>query len=157
VTVKLTSPALGEGVGYEYTGPLEAWLKLEGYAVTTSATPESHLLTTAALPADDPTLAINREAAGQPFGLSGRLATVTASAIAPATGLAAGGTEVTITGDHMVDVTGITFGGVAATEVVVVDDQHVTCTTPAHAAGAVDVIITDSDGSVTKTAFYTYT
>jgi hypothetical protein len=36
----------------------------------------------------------------------------------------------------------IAFGGVAATEVVVVSDKKVTAKTPQHAAGAVDVIVT---------------
>jgi hypothetical protein len=32
VTVTLTSPVLGQAVGYAYTGPLESWLLSEGYA-----------------------------------------------------------------------------------------------------------------------------
>jgi hypothetical protein len=81
----------------------------------------------------------------------------TVTAIAPANGLAAGNTAVTLTGTGLAGVEGVTFGGAAATQVVVVDDQHVTCRTPAHAAGAVTVVVQDDAGDVTKPAFYTYT
>lgn len=157
MAIKLTSPVFGQPAGATFSGPASVvpWLIAEGYAFD-DANVTDHINQRAVLPADDPQLAVNREAPGQPFGLSGRLAVVTASAIVPNTGLAAGGTDVVITGDHMVDVTGVTFGGVAATNVVVVDDQHVKCTTPPHAAGAVTVVITDSDGSATKPTFYTY-
>lgn len=81
----------------------------------------------------------------------------TVTGIAPNSGPAAGGTAVTITGTQMTGVTGVTFGGVAATAVVVVNDTTVTAVTPAHAIGAVDVVTTDADGSFTSVAGFTYT
>jgi len=50
---------------------------------------------------------------------------------------------VTITGTNFVSPVTVTFGGVAATNVVFVNSDEITATTPAHAAGAVDVVVTD--------------
>ena len=44
------------------------------------------------------------------------------------------------------DTTGVTFGGTAGTAFTKVDDETVQVTTPAHAAGAVDVVVQDADG-----------
>lgn len=82
--------------------------------------------------------------------------TATATAITPATGAAAGGTAVAITGTNLSGCEGVTFDGVAATSVVVVSNERITCVTPAHAAGAVTVVIKDDAGDLTKAAFYTF-
>lgn len=74
----------------------------------------------------------------------------------PATGAAAGGTAVTITGEDFTGATGVTFGGTAATSVVVVSDTSITCVTPAKTAGAYDVVVTTPAGSDTLTNGYTY-
>ncbi len=72
-----------------------------------------------------------------------------------------GGTNsVTITAaDHSFS-TGCTvkFGTTPATSVVVVDDNHITCVVPAHAAGAVTVTVTTADtvSSGTVPGGYTY-
>lgn len=79
------------------------------------------------------------------------------ASITPATGAAAGGTSVTINGDDFTGATGVTFGGVAATGFTLVSDDQITCTTPAHAAGPVDVVVVDPDGNGTLTAGFTYT
>jgi hypothetical protein len=68
----------------------------------------------------------------------------------------AGGTNVTITGTSLTGATAVTFGGAAATNVVVVDDTTITATTPAHAAGAVDVVVITPSGTGTGTNAYTY-
>ena len=78
------------------------------------------------------------------------------SAVSPATGAAAGGTTVAITGVNLAGVTGVTFDGDAATNVTVVSNSRVTCTTPAHAAGAVDVVVDDDGADVTVTNGFTY-
>lgn len=52
----------------------------------------------------------------------------------------------------------ITFGGSSATNVLVTSSTTITATTPAHAAGAVDVVITKGDGNQQSvTGAYTYT
>lgn len=80
----------------------------------------------------------------------------TFTSVTASSGTTAGGTNVTIVGTHLLGTTGVTFGGVAATNVHVVDATHVTCTTPAHASGAVSVVITTKDGPVTAASAFTY-
>lgn len=81
----------------------------------------------------------------------------TVASITPNAGLAAGGLAgVVIKGQNLGGVTAVSFGGTAATAVSVVDDQTVICTTPAHAAGAVNVVLTDDSGSTTVTNGFTY-
>lgn len=88
-------------------------------------------------------------------------ATSTATAIAltsisPSSGTASGGTGFTLTGTNLTGATAVTFGGLAATSVNVVNSTTVTGVTPAHAAGAVDVVITAPQGTATLTGGYTY-
>ena len=78
------------------------------------------------------------------------------SDVAPNTGGIAGGDVVTITGESLDGATGVNFGGVAGTEFAVTDDTEITVTTPAHAAGAVDVEIVDDGGNVTVVGGFTY-
>jgi hypothetical protein len=63
---------------------------------------------------------------------------------------------VTLTGVGFTGATGVTFGGTAATSVNVVNSTTVTAVTPAHATGAVDVVITTPSGSATSTNGFTY-
>jgi hypothetical protein len=67
------------------------------------------------------------------------------SSVSPATGPAAGATGITITGTNFVSGATVTLGGTAATSVVVVSATQITATTPAHAAGAVTVTVTNPD------------
>jgi hypothetical protein len=76
--------------------------------------------------------------------------------VSPSSGSASGGTGVTLTGVGLTGATGVTFGGNAATSVNVVNSTTATAVTPAHAAGAVDVVITTPSGSATDTNGYTY-
>jgi hypothetical protein len=80
------------------------------------------------------------------------------TSISPASGAKTGATLVTIRGGGFstaVPVT-LTFGGVAATDVTVVDAVTLTARTPAHAAGKVDVAITTSKGSTTSAAGFRF-
>jgi hypothetical protein len=76
--------------------------------------------------------------------------------ITPMSGTAAGGTPVTLSGEGLTGSTGVTFGGTAATAVVVVNDANITCVTPAHAAGGVAVVVANPRGNVTMPAAYTF-
>ena len=69
----------------------------------------------------------------------------TVSGVDPPDGLAVGGTPVTITGADFVAGATVTFGGAAATTVSVDDPGTITADTPAHAAGPVDVVVTNPD------------
>lgn len=54
---------------------------------------------------------------------------------------------VTIVGDNLTGTSGVTFGGVAGTAVVVVNDSVITVTLPAGTEGVVDVIVTTAVGA----------
>ena len=62
MAVELTSPVLGQDVGYVYTGPLESWLLAEGYAKQDGYTGPgvSNIGATAVSPDQIPTDAANR-------------------------------------------------------------------------------------------------
>jgi len=88
-----------------------------------------------------------------PGGLSGTLtngytyvAPPTVTNVVPDSGTTAGGTSVTISGTNFVSGATVSFGGTAATGVTVVNATTITADTPARAAGAVDVEVTNSDG-----------
>src|ERR1019366_6300280 len=103
-------------------------------------------------------------AVSNPGGQSGSLASAftyiaspTVSSVAPNNGPVAGGTAVTITGTNFAAGATVTFGGTAATSVVVVNSTTITATTPAGSAGAVTVTVTNSGGqSGSLTNGFTY-
>lgn len=67
--------------------------------------------------------------------------------VTPSTGLAAGGTAVTISGNGFTGATAVTFGGTAATSIVVVNANTITATSPAKAVGTYDVRVTTPNGA----------
>ena len=77
--------------------------------------------------------------------------------VTPKDGPAAGGTPVTLTGNYYTTTadTDVLFDGVSATDLLVLDSQTLTCTTPAHSAGDVDVTVINSNGSGTLTDGFT--
>jgi hypothetical protein len=84
------------------------------------------------------------------------VAAPTITSVSPVTGPTSGGTAVTITGTDLNGATEVTFGGVPATTVVVVDATTLTAVTLAHPAGPVDVSVTTVGGSGTATDAFTY-
>ncbi len=86
--------------------------------------------------------------------VSGAVPTVTS--VSPNSGSTAGGTAVTITGTNFATGSTVTFGGTAATNVVVVSGTMITATTPAHAAGAVTVTVTVNGQSGSLISAFTY-
>lgn len=66
--------------------------------------------------------------------------------INPNMGPNTGGTAVTVTGTNFVSGATVSFGGTAATSVTFVDSTQLDVVTPAHAAGVVDVTVTNPDG-----------
>jgi len=155
------TPGVGNDNQTDYTGAIKA----DGLNHLAAA---DGGLATGVLPADDPTLAENREDPYWPddegdvehdydFDAGGVDTDVpNIETVEPATGDIAGGTVVTIKGQNLIRVTGVTFGGVAGTAFDVVDDDEVTVTTPAHAAGAVAVVATNPSGTDTIAAGFTY-
>ncbi|GIH95420.1 IPT/TIG domain-containing protein [Planobispora siamensis] len=81
----------------------------------------------------------------------------TIAAVSPATGPAAGGTVITITGSGFTADAAVTVDGVAATAVDVDTATKLKCTTPAGSAGPADVVVTTAGGSATKAGAFTYT
>jgi hypothetical protein len=85
---------------------------------------------------------------------------LTISGVSPTQGPTTGGTTATITGSGFQTGATVTFGGVAATNVTVVAGNGIiTAVTPAHAAGPVDVVVTNPSGtpiSATLTGGFTY-
>jgi autotransporter-associated beta strand protein len=123
--------------------------------------------TSAGLPATLPTIGTNNSgkiAVFQWTSLTGLTVTLTNpppkfTSITPNRGNTGGGTVVTIVGTGFVTGVslGVTIGGNAATGVSVIDSTHIVATTPAHAAGAVWVNVTNGDGQSVNTAgAYTY-
>ena len=90
-------------------------------------------------------------AAGQTSGLQAQTTFTDAlsiTGVSPNSGPTLGGTSVTITGTQFVNGQApfkLKFGGVDATNVAIVDSTHLSATTPAHAAGAVDVVVSDKN------------
>jgi hypothetical protein len=72
---------------------------------------------------------------------------VTVTSVSPVGGTIAGGSAVTINGTGFNAGATVTFGGSAATNVVVVSAIKITARTPAHAAGSVNVTVTNTDTS----------
>jgi hypothetical protein len=80
----------------------------------------------------------------------------TITGISPSSGRDIGGTTVVITGTNFFS-TGlsVTFGGLT-TSCTHDSDSQLTCTTPAHPAGSVDVVIENTYGSETDYSGFTY-
>ena len=76
--------------------------------------------------------------------------------ISPSSGSTSGNDVVTITGTNLTGTSGITFGGASGTSVTVNSATSVTVTTPSASAGAKDVVLTTTDGSVTSVGGFTY-
>ncbi len=79
----------------------------------------------------------------------------TITTVNPASGSSTGGQSVTITGTNFTSASAVTFGGTTASFTIDSSTQ-ITATTPAHVAGAVDVVVTTPDGSATAANAYTY-
>jgi uncharacterized protein YhjY with autotransporter beta-barrel domain len=84
------------------------------------------------------------------------LAAPTLTVASPSNGPAVGGTSVTLTGTNLSGATSVTFGGTAATSFTVNSAASITVTTPAHAAGAADIVVTTPNGAATLSGGYTY-
>ena len=69
--------------------------------------------------------------------------------IDPASGSAAGGVAVTLTGAHFADGAEVFFGALPATDVVVVDDTTITAVTPAGSPGRSSVTIRQAGAAAT--------
>ena len=81
------------------------------------------------------------------------------TAISPGSGSNAGGTTVSISGTGFTSALNgatVTFGGVAGTNLQVLDAASLTVKVPAHANGTVDVMVTMGNQTITALAAFTY-
>ena len=108
---------------------------------------------TVTLTASSPSIGITVDANSLSYTV---YAAPTVTGVSPSGGLPAGGTSVTITGTNFTGATGVTFGGTAATNVVVVSATSITAKTPAKTAGAVSVVVTTPGGTNAANTLYTY-
>jgi hypothetical protein len=125
------------------------------WGVATSSAPATDMATILALPGSWPwyptgTALVRKDQWGA------LLSPPAVDAVSPNTGGIAGGTPVVITGHGLIGSTGVTFGGTAGTSFSVVNDTQVNVTTPAKAAGAVNVVVANPRGNVTVANSYTY-
>jgi hypothetical protein len=74
----------------------------------------------------------------------------TVSAISPTTGKTGGGETVTISGENFADGLAVLFGEAAAVAVTFISSTTITAVTPAHAAGSVDIVVTNKDNQIGK-------
>jgi PKD repeat protein len=80
----------------------------------------------------------------------------TITSIVPAGGPVAGNTPVTITGTNLSEVSSVTFDGIQNATPMTATATSIAVTTPPHAPGIVDVVITTPGGIVTVTNAYRY-
>ncbi len=79
------------------------------------------------------------------------------TSVTPPGGRTAGGDLVTITGSNFGAGASVTFDGLNATNVTVVNATTITCRTPAHPAGGVTVVVRNTGGEVGSwSTFYYY-
>ena len=80
----------------------------------------------------------------------------TISTISPASGGTLGNSLVTISGTSLSRVTGVTFGGVAGTDLIINSSTSIQVKTPSGAAGSKSVVVTSPSGSTTVANAFTY-
>ena len=81
----------------------------------------------------------------------------TVTSVTPSSGVTAGGTAVTITGTGFLSGVRVRFGGTLCTDLVLLSSTSITCTIPAHSAGAVTVTARNSDNQIgSLSSGYTY-
>lgn len=80
----------------------------------------------------------------------------TIASVSPNSGSTKGGTLVTTTGTNFTEATSVAFHETEATSFNVVNATTITATTPAHAAGLVNIIVTRPGGSVSGEGLFTY-
>ncbi len=78
------------------------------------------------------------------------------SSISPESGSTNGGTSVSITGTNLASINSVKFGTEAATNFTVNSATSISATTPAHVAGAVDVVLSDGTNTATLSSGFTY-
>ncbi|MBK7934610.1 MAG: VCBS repeat-containing protein [Acidobacteria bacterium] len=79
----------------------------------------------------------------------------TVSSVSPTSGFSAGGYTLTVNGANFAGATAVTVGG-AACPILSNSGTVITCTAPAHAGGAVSVLVTTPGGTNAANTLFTY-
>ena len=74
----------------------------------------------------------------------------------PNSGSVNGGTTITVQGDDFIKGAVVRIGGTLCTTIIVLNESTITATTPAHALGSADVVVTNPDGQSSSAGTYTY-
>ncbi len=138
-----------------FSGALPAGLTLNASTGALSGTPTAFGAFSFAIRATDSATGTGPFEVTNAYTLNIQQALPIISAVAPTSGPTGGGTVVTITGTSLQNVSAVSFGGTAAAYTVV-NATTITATTPAHAAGAVNVAVTTPGGTATIVNAYTY-
>ncbi|MCC6149073.1 MAG: IPT/TIG domain-containing protein [Planctomycetes bacterium] len=126
-------------------------------AATITANTANQIVCTA--PAGSGVVSVSVTTANGSDSVSGAFTYIAAPVVqlcTPGTGPDTGGANVTITGLNLAGATSVLFGGAAATNVAS-SAGSITCTTPSHVAGTVDISVTTPGGSHTLTGGFVYT
>ena len=78
------------------------------------------------------------------------------SSVSPSSGPAGGGTTVILSGSGLLQTQSVSFGGVAAASISMVDDATIRVVTPPSAAGEVSVVVTTPSGTTPAMLRFTY-
>jgi len=82
--------------------------------------------------------------------------TPTVTSISPSSGPSIGGTPITVAGSNFATGASLTMGGVAALNVTVIDSTLITATTPPHASGTTDIVVSTGGRSAMLPGAYTF-
>ena len=74
----------------------------------------------------------------------------------PNSGSVNGGTTITINGDDFIKGAVVRIGSTLCNTIIVLNESTITATTPAHALGSADVVVTNPDGQSSSASTYTY-
>ena len=164
-TITSVSPATGSSlggttiaiIGKNFTGATS--VKVGGVAAT-NVVVQSDLSITAVTPAGS---GIQSVSVTTPGGTATKasaftyvLQVPTITSVSPSSGALVGGTAVTITGTNFIAGATVKIGGVAATNVVIVNSTSITAKTPAGAAGSKPIVVTTTGGSTTQSVVFNY-
>lgn len=100
---------------------------------------------------------VSAQACGGGGGKKKKFDEPTVEAVVPPYGAPGGGETVTVTGTEFSGSTTVSIGGAECADVEVVDDDELTCTTPAGTTGFVDVVVTTPEGTDTLAGGFSYT
>ena len=146
----------GTSVTISGTNLTNATLTVDGGTVIpTSASSTSIVFDTPAHAAGGVLVAVNTAGGTATSGFT-YLSSPTVTSISPSVGSTNGNQTVILTGSNFTGVTGVSFGGTAGSYVFNSDTQ-ITATSPAHAAGPVNITVTATGGTSATSAANEYT